>query len=638
MFLVVLLTTWNAFLIPLVFTRTADAQTMTVVLTLFIGQYEVAWEAMTAAAVLTMLPPLLLALFFQRYLVRGTDTRRGQGLVGVRLDGGDMSAMDVDALLGEMTVDEKVGQLFMLAFEAASIDAAETLFERYFIGASYLSNDNLPTPEAAAAMTQRMQLFAARTRLGLPILMGADQEGAWSVMYPASSPGPGNMALGATGERSHAMAMYEVIGRELRAVGVDAVLGPCADCNANPNNPGIGVRSFGERPGLVAEMTEAAVAGALSAGAIPAIKHYPGHGDTTVDSHRGLPTVSRPRDELFEVDLAPFAAGVAAGAPIVMTAHILFPALDPDRPATLSPVILGDILRGELGFEGVVLTDSMNMKSMRANYDPVDAVIQGVNAGVDLVMLAEEHYDHDAGYLGRQLALVDGVREAAREGRISASRLDEAVGRVLKVKRLVDPARRLDPASVGSDAHRAVELAAARDAVAVLRGGSVLPLGRSAPLTVVNTTRREAYDLLGATRGIGPNQTDAAFDLFAVAVRHRVPDARLVAAEDVVAGAPIPGDGPIVAVTENYPLPGADFDVSARTEVLRTVHESGREVVVVGLRDPYELTELPFVEHYVCTFGSRWCSAEAAAGVLFGEVEARGASPVSVPGTDIKAR
>jgi beta-N-acetylhexosaminidase len=457
-------------------------------------------------------------------------------------------------------------------------------------------------------------------------------------MYPESSPGPGNMALGATGQPAHARAMYEVIGRELGAVGVDAVFAPCADCNANPDNPGIGTRSFGERAALVSDMTAAAVAGVLSAGVIPTVKHFPGHGDTTIDTHRGLATVSRPRDELDEMDLAPFRRAVEAGVPIVMTAHILFPALDPDRPATLSPSILGDILRGEFGFEGVVMSDSMNMKSMRQNYDPLDAVVDAVNAGVDLVMLAEEHYDHDAGYLDRQIALIEGVREAARSGRISSERLDEAVGRVLRVKRGVDPTRRLDPSIVGSDPHRAVELAAARDSVAVLRGGAPLPLNPAGGLTLVNTTRRDAYAVLGATRGIGPNQTDAAFDLFVTAVRHRAPEVRLMAAEDVLVGARPPDDGVVVAVTENHPLPGADFDVSARSDVLRALHEGGRPVIVVALRDPYELPELPFVEHYVCTFGPRWCSAEAAAAVLFGEIPARGGSPVSVPGTGIRAR
>lgn len=546
--------------------------------------------------------------------------------------------MDVDQTLGRMTLDEKVGQLFLLAFEAANIDAAETLFERYFVGGSYLSNDNLPDPAAAAAMTARIQSLAARTRLGLPVLLGADQEGAWSVMYPGSCPGPGNMALGASGDPAQARAMYRVIGEEVRAVGLHATFGPCADCNTNPANAIIGTRSFGEPPELVAAMTEAAVAGVLEAGAIPTLKHYPGHGDTTLDSHRGLPTVERSREELFAVDLLPFARGVAAGAPLVMTAHILFPALDPERPATLSPLILDEILRGEFGFEGAVISDSMNMHSMRTVYDPVEAATQAVNAGVDIVMLAEEHYDHDADYLERQVALIEGVKAAVIEGRISQRRLDEAVGRILRLKASIAEVQP-DPDSVGANDHQAAELEAARAAVSLLRGGTdLLPLSAGEPPVLVNTTRREAYEILGSTRGIGPNQTDAAFDLFAEAVRRRAPEARVVSAEDVLMGQIPGGDGLIVAVTENHPLPGVDFDTSAREGVLDVLRSSGDRILVVALRDPYDLAEMPEVTDYLCTFGSRWCSAEAAAEVLLGEADAQWASPVSVPGTDVRAR
>ena len=549
--------------------------------------------------------------------------------------------MDVPVaeLLGRMSLDEKVGQLFLLAFEADQIDAAEMLFERYLVGGSYLSNDNLPTPEAAAQISGRIQEIAARTQHGVPVLLGADQEGAWSVMYPGSSPGPGNMALGATGDPAQARAMYEVIGAECRTVGLHAVFGPCCDCNTNPDNVIIGVRSFGERAELVAEMTEAAVAGALAAGALPTLKHFPGHGDTRVDSHRGLPIVERSREELFEIDLLPFAKGVAAGAPIVMTAHIVFPALDGARPATLSPTILGEILRGELGFEGVILSDSMNMKSMRANYDPLDAAIGAVNAGVDLVMLAEEHYDHDSDYLARQIALIEGVREAARDGRIRQVRLDEAVGRVLALKAQIDLAQPIDPASVGSAAHRMIELSAARRAMAIVRGSlELLPARRGAPVTVVNTALRSAYDILGLTRGIGPNQTDAAFDLFVAAIQERSPEAHVLSAEDVLAGARPAHEGLVLAVTENHPLPGADFDQSVKHAVIEKLQAGGHLVQVVALRDPYELGAMPFVHDYLCAFGSRWCSAVAAAELVFGEIEASGASPVSVPGAGIEAR
>ena len=463
--------------------------------------------------------------------------------------------MDADHLLGEMTLEEKVGQLFLLAFESQNIDAAETLFERYFVGGSYLSNDNLPDPTAAAAMTQQIQGYAARTRLGIPVLLGADQEGAWQVMYPGSCPGPGNMALGATGDPAATRAVYQVIGEEMRAVGLHATFGPCADCNTNPANAIIGTRSFGERPQLVGAMTAAAVEGVLAAGAIPTLKHYPGHGDTTLDSHRGLPTVGRTREELIQTDLLPFARGVAAGAPLVMTAHIIYPALDAGTPATLSRVILDEILRGDLGFEGAVISDSMNMRAMRAEYDPVDAATQAVNAGVDIVMLAEEHYDHDGDYLSRQVSLIEGIRDAVRAGRISEARLDEAVGRVLRLKAGVNDVP-LAPETVGSEAHRSIELEQAKSAVAILRGTSdLLPLPLDPGVTLVNTTRRDAYEILGATRGIGPNQTDPAFDLLVDAVRRRSPNARAVPAEDVLRGA-VPREDLIVAVTEKSPLAG----------------------------------------------------------------------------------
>src|SRR5215207_921303 len=174
-----------------------------------------------------------------------------------------------------MTLEEKIGQLFLLAFSKNRLDEARILFEQYFVGASYISNDNVPTPEAAVDLTTQLQNFAASTRLKIPLLLGADQEGVWGVMVPASCTGPGNMALGATGRPDDAYAMYEVIGRELLSVGLNAVFGPAADCNSNPYNSIIGMRAFGEKPGLVGAMTAAAVRGAQAGGVIATLKHFP---------------------------------------------------------------------------------------------------------------------------------------------------------------------------------------------------------------------------------------------------------------------------------------------------------------------------------------------------------------------------
>ncbi len=545
--------------------------------------------------------------------------------------------MDVQTLLDKMTVEEKIGQLFLLAFSKGRIEEARILFEQHFVGASYISNDNVPTPQAALALTRTIQGYAANTRLHIPLLLGADQEGSWSVMTPGSCTGPGNMALGATADPTAAYRMYEVIGEELAAVGLNTLLAPCADCNSNPHNSIIGMRSFGEFPALVGAMTKAAVQGAHAGGLAVAVKHFPGHGDTTLDSHRGLPTVNRTRDELIRIDLHPFIEGIRAGAEIVMTAHIIFSALDAENPATLSPKILVDLLRSELGFTGVVLSDSMNMRSMKRSYDPQRSVVQAINAGVDLIMLAEEHYDHNAStYIDQQTALLRAVKEAVENGQLSMQRLDQAVGRVLRLKEARELLAGNLPegsiAGIGSDAHRAVEMEVSRQAVALLRGeATALSLGHEARVVLVNTTLRASYATLNQTRGIGPNPDRSAFDYFEAAMREKFPQLRVITAEAFLAGeATFSPDEKIVAVTENYPLPGMDFDQHSQTQIISDLHSRiGSRLIVVALRDPYELATLPAITTYLCAFSFRPSAARAAAEALDGDYIPSGTTPVS---------
>ena len=550
--------------------------------------------------------------------------------------------MNIQSTLHSMTTAEKVGQMFMLAFASDQLDEARVLMAEHLVGGAYIGDDNVPTAGAALALCSTLQSFAAGTRLGIPLLLGADQEGTWSVMTAESAMGPGNMALGATGDPESAYRMYSVIARETSAVGLNVVLGPAADCNSNPQNSIIGMRSFGEKPELVAAMTAAAVRGLQDNGSIGALKHFPGHGDTTLDSHRGLPTVTRSRDDLLRIDLHPFAAGIKAGAHMVMTSHIIFSTLDSERPATLSPVILGDLLRGDLGFDGLVVSDSMNMHSMKRNYDPADAAIQGFNAGVDLMMLAEEHYDHDAAqYLANQRALIRAVIQAVDDGRISRQRVDDAVTRVLRLKHEAGWSTGPLPdatAQVGNNEHRAVELDVARGAVSIPRDHhGLIPVDPAQPITLVNTTERGAYAVLTRTRGIGPNQARPAFDVFAESLRASCDQLRLIAAEDFAA-TDLPDAGLIIAVTENYTLPGMDFDQSRQAEIVSTLHAAtGQRLIVVGLRDPYELARFPQIDSYVCTFSFRPCAARAAADALLGRCEAGGRSPVSVRGTGLEA-
>ena len=551
--------------------------------------------------------------------------------------------MNIESTVQTMTTAEKVGQMFMLAFAGGQMNAARILMAEHRVGGAYISNDNAPHPNAAIALTNALQFFARSTRLRIPLLLGADQEGTWSVMTSASAMGPGNMAIGAAYDPQQAYRMYSVIAKEMTAVGLNTVLGPAADCNSNPRNSIIGMRSFGEPPELVAAMTAAAVRGLRDNGAAAALKHFPGHGDARMDSHRGLPTVDRSREELFRIDLHPFAEGIKAGAQIVMTAHIIFSALDPKRPATLSPVILGDVLRGQLGCEGVIVSDSMNMQAIKRSYDPTDAVIQGFNAGVDLMMLAEEHYDHDVSqYLENQRALIRAVIQAVEAGIISQQRVDDAVGRILRLKReagfstapLTDQA-----AIVGQDSHRAVELDVARRAVTVLRNRNrLVPIQSTAPLLLVNATRRRAYTALTRTRGIGPNQATPAFDVFAAALQQACPQLEIIGAEDFTE-AKIPASGIIIAVTENYTLPGIDFDQSTQVKLVKHLHRLAADrLIVIALRDPYELANFPEIATYVCSYSFRASAAQAAADILLGRIAPRGHTPVTVPDTELAAK
>jgi beta-N-acetylhexosaminidase len=332
---------------------------------------------------------------------------------------------------------------------------------------------------------------------------------------------------------------------------------------------------------------------------------------------------------------------------IVMTSHIIFSALDPERPATLSSIILQDVLRGQMNFGGMIVSDSMNMMAMKRNYTPEQSAVMAFQAGVDLLMLAEEHYDHDAAtYLKQQRSVIQAVIRAIENGALPMEQVVESLRRILTVKSrfgfsttpVIDKAKALG--IVGSAASRDVELKAARQAVAFLRNRNhLLPIPARSPVIVANTTVRSSYGILGQTRGIGPNQTTAAFDYFVDALRGKRQIVQQLAAEAVLGSQPeFAADAIVVAVTENYPLPGVDFEQASQSEVIKRLYEVVPDrLVVVALRDPYELRYLPDIPAYVCSFSFRPSAAQAAAEVLCGELTPRGRTPVSVPEAALEA-
>ncbi|MFS4091608.1 glycoside hydrolase family 3 protein [Streptomyces sp. AF1A] len=279
---------------------------------------------------------------------------------------------------------------------------------------------------------------------------------------------PGNHALGAVDDPGLTRAVSRELGRRLAACGVNFDWAPSADVNANPDNPVIGVRSFGAAPDLVARHTAAWVEGLQSTGVAACTKHFPGHGDTNVDSHHAVPRIDVDADTLRERELPPFRAAIAAGTRAVMSAHILVPALDPDRPGTLSRRILTDLLRGELGYQGLIVTDGMEMRAIAGTYGLEHGVVLAIAAGADAICVGGGLSDE-----GTVLRLRDALVAAVRSGELPEERLRDAAARVRELGRWTAAARR---GAAHAESAPEIGLVAARRAVTVTRSGTAAPV------------------------------------------------------------------------------------------------------------------------------------------------------------------
>ncbi|MEV0154448.1 glycoside hydrolase family 3 N-terminal domain-containing protein [Micromonospora sp. NPDC050686] len=358
------------------------------------------------------------------------------------------------------------------------------------LGAVVLFARNVVDPAQLAALT-------AALRAERPDVIVAIDEEAGDVTRIESAGGssrPGNLALGAVDDPALTEAVARDLGVDLAAAGVTLNYAPDADVNSNPDNPVIGVRSFGADPALVARHTAAWVRGLQAGGVAACAKHFPGHGDTRVDSHHDLPVIGATGEQLRSGELVPFRAAVAAGVQAVMTGHLLVPALDPVLPATLSPYVLGGLLREELGFQGVVVTDAVEMRAVADRYGLTGAAVRALAAGADAICVGGEHADEET-----VRALRDALVTAVRAGELPEERLAEAAKRVGQLaawtvtaraagdqpRAAADPARAAaDPAGddgVAPPAGPAIGLVAARRAVRVTvapGGADPLPLTR----------------------------------------------------------------------------------------------------------------------------------------------------------------
>ncbi len=539
----------------------------------------------------------------------------------------DATAETGTARGNEVSLDEAIGQCLMAGFDGYEpTSGIVELIEQRRVGGVILFTRNCRDAAQILDLTTRLQALARAAGHPHPLLIGIDQEnGLVRRLGPDATTFPGGMALGAANSEGLTEAVAEATGRELRAVGINLNFAPVADVNNNPANPVIGVRSFGADPALVARHVAAAVRGYRRAGVIATLKHFPGHGDTATDSHLALPLVPDERARLDAIELPPFRAGIAAGAECVMTAHVALPRLTGGRPipATLAPEIVGGLLRDELGFSGVVITDCLEMNAVAEGVGIAAGAVAALRATADILLVSHR--------LDRQLAALDALRRAAADDETLRAAILLSAGRVMALKRralsweaLPD---RTGLAIVGSEGHRLLSEDAYARVVTVIRDeGGLLPLHPSPSESVVVV----AYE-----RGL----TSAAVDLpYAPGVMTDA--ARLASADNVGEALLGPHSTPeqreqarrmvgeasmVLLVTLN-----AQRDEDQRL-ALREAISGAKRVIGLAVGDPYDAVALPEVGTYLACYEYTPQAMTAAARVMFGERPAVGRLPISMP-------
>lgn len=337
------------------------------------------------------------------------------------------AADPIERQIDGMTDEQKVGQLLIVGLEGTKMDKdTRKMIEEHRVGGFILYRDNIDSADQTVQLLN--QLKAANGAEGIPLWLSVDQEGGRVSRMPAEvAKTPSAGAIGQYGDPELTYALALATGEALAELGFNLNFAPVLDIDSNPDNPVIGDRSFGSDAETVILHGLETMNGLRAAGVAPVVKHFPGHGDTDVDSHKALPVVRKSVEQLRELELQPFAEAIREGTDAVMVAHLLIPALDERYPASLSEATITGLLRGELGFDGVVMTDDMTMGGIVNDYEIGEAAVLSVLAGTDIVLVGHGNK--------RQEAVLNALKEAVADGRISEERLDESVARVLRFKK-----------------------------------------------------------------------------------------------------------------------------------------------------------------------------------------------------------
>src|SRR5256884_339004 len=544
----------------------------------------------------------------------------------------------VETTLRKMTVDEKIGQLLFTTYQG-SLTATDTaayqqvmhdvtdLHVGGFINITHGSPLGVVKSQAYPTAVLNNQL---RAKSKLPLLIGADFERGTAMRLDEGTSLPTAMALAAGGNLKDAYTMGKITALEARAVGVHWIYAPDADVNNNPGNPIINTRSFGENPERVAQFVSEFVRGVRENGGLATAKHFPGHGDTAADSHIDLPVIRADRARLDSLELIPFRAAISSQVDSIMTGHLNVPALEPDpnTPATLSHNILTDLLRRQLGFQGLVVTDAMDMGGITVRYAPGEAAVRAIAAGVDCLLMPPVP---DAAF--------EALQAAVKSGRISKERLDASVRRILQAKaRLgLNAGRLVDVNAINKKLGSAAWQKEAQDisdrGVTLLRDTPHrLPLDGTKPfraLLLAFYADPEPYPGEDLERELR-SRFDSVTTLRA--------DTRFVNAATLKLPPLESYDVAILTLFVRVSDRKGNVDVPAEQAALaEQIYKTGKPVVTVGFGSPYLIERFPQAETWLAAFGISDVAQISAARALFGQIPVRGKLPVTIPGVNLKA-
>ncbi|WP_340082074.1 glycoside hydrolase family 3 protein [Terribacillus sp. FSL K6-0262] len=582
---------------------------------------------------------------------------------------------DVKAIVDGMSVEQKVGQMLMPDFRnwqeqgeskatgfTEMNDEVGSIIQKYHLGGVILFAENVVGTEQTVRLIDGLQNASPE----LPLFITIDQEGGIVTRLQTGTNLPGNMALGATRSEKYAYQTGKIIGEELSSLGVNVNFGPSLDVNNNPDNPVIGVRSYSSNPELVSKLGIETIQGLQRQNVAATAKHFPGHGDTATDSHYGLPLVTHDKDRLQTVELLPFQNAIDEGVDMIMTAHVQFPAFDDTTyiskkdgqeilvPATLSKKVLTGLLREEMGFEGVIVTDALNMKAISDNFGQEEAVVLALKSGVDIALMPAQVNSLE---MEKNLASVyDAVIEAIESGELPMEQVNASVERILKLKEkrgILDPDKTPIEEKVtnslkvvGNKEHLKQEKKMTEDAVTLLKnedktlpfkpkkGEKVLVL---APFDdQVEAMTRSINELKGKKKDVEVTGYAFSEKSFNEEVAAMVDEADyVITGSYVVKNDPAVNDG----VIDDSIQDSSKWATAFPRAVMKDAEAKNKKFVLMSLRNPYDVGNFEEAKAVLAVYGFKGYSNGAyrqpniPAGIktIFGESKPKGILPVDIP-------